>query len=152
VKTVQTKDTLRAADSDFLTLINMTVGILLIAAVVLAAVVLYNLGVLTYVERERELATLKVVGFRTRRIRGLLFSQNTILTAIGAIIGVPLGYWLIGYMLATLSDSMDMRVTIYAVSLILSVVGAFIVSAIVCTALSRRVKTLDMVSALKSVE
>ena len=152
VKTVLTKTSLRASNETFLASMDLLVGILLLAAVLLAVVVLYNLGVLAYVERERDLATLKVIGFRTRRIRALLFWQNTALTALGIAAGLPLGRWLIGFILDTLSDTMDMDAILTPVSLLLSIVGTFCVSAPVCLALSRKVRHLDMISALKAVE
>ena len=56
-------------------IMNMMVAVLIVAATVLGIVVLYNLGVMSYTERYREMATLKVVGFRNRKIGKLLISQ-----------------------------------------------------------------------------
>ncbi len=73
-------------------LMNLMVAILIVAAIVLGIVVLYNLGVMSYVERHRELATLKVLGFRDKAIGKLLVSQNIWMTLLGILIGLPGGY------------------------------------------------------------
>ena len=69
----------------------MMVLIFVLAAIVLGTVVLYNLGIMSYVERYRELATLKILGFRNRHIVRLLISQNIWLTVVGVLIGLPAG-------------------------------------------------------------
>jgi ABC-type antimicrobial peptide transport system permease subunit len=77
--------------NSFVQIMDSMVIILVVAAVILGVVVLYNLGIMSYVERSRELATLKVLGFRNRTIGKLLISQNIWLTGIGVIIGLPAG-------------------------------------------------------------
>ena len=70
---------------------NTIAFILIIFGGVLALVVLYNLGILNFYERMRELATLKVLGFMNNEIKTLVLRENTIFTIIGIIIGIPLG-------------------------------------------------------------
>ncbi|UKI49605.1 MAG: FtsX-like permease family protein [Clostridium sp.] len=72
-------------------MMNLSITVLTIASVVLGVVVLYNLGMMSYIERFKEMATLKVLGFNDRKIARLLISQNMWLTIIGIIIGLPLG-------------------------------------------------------------
>lgn len=76
----QDKRQLMDSFSSFVSIMDGMVFILIIAAVVLGIVVLYNLGIMSYVERFRELATLKVLGFRSKRIGQLLITQNLWLT------------------------------------------------------------------------
>lgn len=87
----QDKDMIMDTYDTFMEIMNLMVLIFVVAAIVLGTVVLYNLGVMSYVERYRELATLKVLGYRDKRIGGLLISQNIWLTVIGVLIGLPAG-------------------------------------------------------------
>ncbi len=59
--------------------------------IVMGVVVLYNLGVLSYIEKVKEIATLKVLGVRSGNIRFILLQQNFVITAIGAVLGIPFG-------------------------------------------------------------
>lgn len=138
---------------DDLTEAMMTMVYLLIsAAVVLAVVVLYNLGILSFNEKERDLATLKVVGFKSKPLQRLLLTQNLILSAIGFILGVPAGKWLIDVMIATMGESFDMITTILPLNIILSFVMIFVLSVGVNQLFSGKIRRLDMVGSLKGVE
>ncbi len=152
VESIQNKNNLMNNFNELLESIRMIIVILVIGAILLGSVVLYNLGALSFTERIRELATLKVLGFHPKQIRSLLSMQNIWLTILGILIGVPIGYWLIEFMLSTMPASLDMRAIISKTSVIISVLGTFIVSVTVNLLLSRNIKRIDMVSALKSVE
>lgn len=128
------------------------VGVLIVAAVLLGLVVLYNMGVLSFMEKTREVATLKVLGFSTKQIRKILQQQNIWITVIGIVIGLWLGYWLLVVMMGTMSDDMDMPVTVNLLSYLYAIVGTGLVSLSVNRMLSGRVKTICMVDALKGVE
>ena len=128
------------------------VGVLIVAAVLLGLVVLYNMGVLSFMEKTREVATLKVLGFSTKRIRKILQQQNIWITVIGIGIGLWLGYRLLVVMMGTMSDDMDMPVTVNVLSYLYAIVGTGLVSLSVNRMLSGRVKTICMVDALKGVE
>ena len=128
------------------------VGVLIVAAVLLGLVVLYNMGVLSFMEKTREVATLKVLGFSTKQIRKILQQQNIWITVIGIVIGLWLGYWLLVVMMGTMSDDMDMPVTVNLLSYLYAIVGTGLVSLSVNRMLPGRVKTICMVDALKGVE
>ena len=128
------------------------VGVLIVAAVLLGMVVLSNMGVLSFMEKTREVATLKVLGFSTKRIRKILQQQNIWITVIGILIGLWLGYQLIVVMMGTMSDDMDMPVNVNLLSYLYAIVGTGLVSLSVNRMLSGRVKTICMVDALKGVE
>ncbi len=131
---------------------NILIYVLMLAAVVLAVVVLYNLGVLSFLEKQRELSTLKVIGFNTGRIRSLLLTQNIWMTALGSLLGIPVGLWILRYIFQYMGDSFDFITIVYATSYLYSILGTFLVSILVNRLFSRRVKSLDMVSSLKGVE
>jgi putative ABC transport system permease protein len=131
---------------------DVLIYVLILAAIILAVVVLYNLGVLSFLERQRELSTLKVIGFKTSRIRALLFTQNLWMTALGVLFGMPVGLWILEYIFQFLGDSFDFITVVKLTSYLYSILGTFLVSILVNRLFSRRVKKLDMVSSLKGVE
>lgn len=131
---------------------NVMIAMMVSGAIVLGLVVLYNLGVLSFVEKMREIATLKVLGFKTIKIRGILQKQNVWLTVIGIVCGIPIGYGLLYLICSTMSDTMDLIPVIMMPSYIYSIGGTFLVSFGVNLLLSGKVKTIDMVDALKGVE
>ena len=131
---------------------NILVYVLIAAAVLLAVVVLYNLGILSFTERQRELATLKVIGFQSKKICRLLLTQNIWFAAIGLLIGIPLGKWLIDVMLAFLGDSFDMMSIITISNIALSTALTFFLSILVNLMFLGKIKRIDMVSSLKGVE
>lgn len=143
---------LRSDLEDNMEMMNIMVAILIIAAVLLGIIVLYNMGVLSFLEKTREVATLKVLGFSTGRIRTILRQQNNWITVIGIVFGLVLGYLLLEVMMQTMTEDQDMPAVIYAFSYILSIVGTWGVSTGVNTMLSKKVKTICMVDALKGVE
>lgn len=130
----------------------MMVYILVAAAVVLGVVVLYNLGVLSLVEKHREMATLKVLGFSTSKIRSILQLQNIFLTSVGIVLGIPCGMGLIAALFGSMPESMDYIPTWELPSFVYTIGGTFLLSIAVNRILSRKVKTVDMVDALKGQE
>ncbi len=128
------------------------VYIMVIGAVLLGVVVLYNLGVLSFVEKTREVATLKVLGFRSSKIRNILQKQNIWLTVAGIGSGLYAGWAMLYVICTTVSDTLDMYPIISIPTYLYSVVGTFAVSVAVNFMFSKKVKTIDMVDALKGVE
>lgn len=152
ISSIQHTDDL-AYDWDNLTqAMMMMVYVLIVAASVLSIVVLYNLGLLSFMEMERELATLKVIGLKSKKLRRLLLTQNLWLSAIGFLIGIPAGKFLVDYMISTAGDSFDMISTIHPSNILLSFVITFALSILVNLMFSRKIKKLDMVASLKGVE
>ncbi len=133
-------------------MMNLMVVILIIAAVVLGVIVLYNMGVLSFMEKTREVATLKVLGFSSGRIRKILSQQNAWITVIGIVLGMILGYQFLDIMMQTMSEDNDMPTVIYLLSYVYSIIGTWGVSFGVNYFLSGKVKTICMVDALKGVE
>ncbi|MCR4740097.1 MAG: ABC transporter permease [Lachnospiraceae bacterium] len=128
------------------------VYIMIAAAVILGVVVLYNLGVLSLVEKYREMATLKVLGFTTKKIRSILQMQNIWVTVLGIIAGIPSGMVIINVLFGTMPESMDYVPKYRPLSYLYTIVGTFVLSMAVNRVLSRKVKTVDMVDALKGQE
>lgn len=137
---------------DNMEMMNLMVGILILAAVLLGVIVLYNLGVLSFLEKTREVATLKVLGFSSGQIRKILRQQNSWITAIGIALGLFLGYRLLDGIMQTMTEDQDMPTVVYTLSYLYSIAGTWLVSTGVNTVLSGKVRTICMVDALKGVE
>lgn len=105
----QDKQTIMDTYDSFMDIMNIMVLMFVLGAVILGIVVLYNLGVMSYVERSRELATLKVLGFRDRHIGRLLISQNVWLTALGVVIGLPAGIGTLQVLITALATEYELK-------------------------------------------
>ncbi len=149
---VQTIGAMRESFEAILESMRGVVALLILAAAILGIVVLYNLGSLSLTERARDMATLKVLGFPDRRIRGLLSRQNALLTALGILPGVPLGFFCASLLLSSITDATDFPTVVSWHSYLISIAGTFLLSQLVNLALSGRIGKIDMVGALKSVE
>ena len=130
----------------------LLIYILIFFAGLLAIVVLYNLGLLSFTEIEREIATLKVLGFKTGALRKLLLTQNLWFTAIGFVLGLPVGYYILAIMWESSGDSFYILPSISPVNFLITLVITFALSILVNLMFSRKIKRLDMVESLKGVE
>jgi putative ABC transport system permease protein len=128
------------------------IWLLVIAAVALGIVVLYNLGVMSYTERYREMATLKVVGFKNSKIGRLLISQNLWLTVLGILIGLPAGVGVLQYLLTALASEYEMKLALGPGTYLVSILLTFGVSLAVGLMVARKNRSIDMVAALKTEE
>ena len=152
VANIQSRQSILDSFDTFMDLMNKMVGLLVIAAVILGIVVLYNLGIMSYTERYREMATLKVVGFKDSRIGRLLISQNMWLTVIGILLGIPAGVGVLQYLLTALASEYELKLVLGPVTWLVSVLLTFGVSLAVGLMISRKNRTIDMVAALKTEE
>lgn len=146
----------QAMEDDFeksFALINMVVYVILILAALLAFVVLFTLSNINISERQRELATIKVLGFYYPEVHSYVNKETWILTLIGIAAGMPLG-WILGrYVMGILKfPSLEFYIDLYPVSYLyaigITLVFAFVVNLITNKSLDK----INMVEALKSVE
>lgn len=149
---IQDKQSIVESFETFTSLLNLSVTVLIAAAIVLGVVVLYNLGVMSYTERYREMATLKVVGFKDKKIAGLLIGQNMWVTVIGVILGLPLAAGALGYLVKELASEYEMRVVMGWKTFLISTLLTFCVSLVVSLFVAKKNKKIDMVEALKGAE
>ena len=149
---VQSKKAIMDSFDTFMDLLNTMIVLLVAAAVILGIVVLYNLGIMSYTERYRELATLKVVGFKDRKIASLLISQNLWLTVAGILIGLPAGIAVLKYLVTALASEYELKMVLGLPTYLVSILLTFLVSLAVGLALARKNRHIDMVAALKTEE
>ena len=133
-------------------IMNAFVLILALAAALLGVVVLYNLGVMSYVERSRELATLKVLGFRDWHIGRLLIGQNLWLILAGVLLGLHAGIGVLQFLLVTLADEYELKLALGALTYSVSILLTFGVSLAVGWMMAGKNRKADMVEALKGAE
>ena len=152
IKSVQSKQAIIDSFDTFMEIMNMMIAILIAAALILGTVVLYNLGVMSYTERYREMATLKVIGFGDKKIGRLLIGQNLWISAVGILIGLPAGVGALDYLIKALASEYEMKLSISPVTCIVSIALTLGVSALVSTVIAKKNRRIDMVEALKGAE
>lgn len=130
----------------------LLIKILIFFACLLAIVVLYNLGLMSFTEIEREIATLKVLGFKTNDLRRLLLTQNLLFTSVGLLIGIPLGTFILRYMWKASSEVFYLIPALTPTNVILTTAITFTLSIVVNLMFSQKIKKLDMVESLKGPE
>ena len=130
----------------------MMIGALIVLSIVLGIVVLYNLGTMSYFERYRELSTLKVVGFKDKKIGKLLITQNMWLTIIGFLIGFPSGIGATYILVKALGSEYEMKLLFGWMTIVIPAVLIFSVSLFVSWLVSKKNKKINMVEALKVPE
>ena len=133
--------------------VNAAVTIIILSAAALALVVLYNLTNINITERIRELATIKVLGFYDHEVAMYIYRENILLTILGIALGQLLGKYLCSYLVQTIEMDFVMfgrraQTRDYLLSILLSLVFALIVNFLMYF----RMKKIDMVQSLKSVE
>lgn len=148
----QDKQAIMDTYDSFMDIMNVMVLMFVAGAIVLGIVVLYNLGLMSYVERSRELATLKVLGFRDKHIGKLLISQNIWLTVLGVLIGLSAGIGVLQALLITLASEYELKLCLGILTYTVSLLVTFGVSLAVSLIVARKNKKIDMVGALKGAE
>lgn len=144
---------LRQQVEDMLEALDLVIVVLILSAGMLAFVVLYNLNNINITERKRELATLKVLGFYNNEVCAYVYRENIILTLIGAVFGMALGRILHQFIIVTVEiDSVMFGRNINAVSYLYGFLITIAFSCIVNGVMYFKLKNINMVESLKSVE
>lgn len=152
IKSKQSKEDIIKSFDTFTQMMDSMILVLIAGALILGVVVLYNLGVMSYTERHREMATLKVVGFKDKKIGNLLIGQNLWLSIVGIIIGFPCGIGTLAYLLKALAGEYEMKLAISPKTVVFSIALTMGMSLLVSLMVSRKNKKIDMVEALKGAE
>lgn len=149
---VNSREDMIAAYEKSMEVVNILVFVMVIFSTIMIVVVLYNSGSLSFNERIKELATLKVMGLQSTQIRHLLTVQNIWLSVIGITIGTPLGNISLNAMMNSNGENFDYSLSVPVADYIISAVIVLIVSMLVSFMFSSRIKKLDLVETLKGVE
>ncbi|MBQ8634236.1 MAG: FtsX-like permease family protein [Lachnospiraceae bacterium] len=133
--------------------LEMVVVVLIIAAGMLAFIVLYNLNNINIIERRRELATLKVLGFFDVEVANYVYRENILLTALGILAGVVMGFFLHRFVILTVEiDMMMFGREIEWPSYLYSVLLTCIFAVLINFGMFYKLRKIDMVESLKSAE
>lgn len=144
---------LRARFLKMLDGMNYIVLVVLICAGALAFIVLYNLTNISIIERQREIATVKVLGFYKREAERYVFRENIMLTVLGLIVGYPMGYLLHAYVMEQIRiDMITFDTRIAPITLLYAAGLTMLFSVIVNLSMRPRIRSIHMAEALKSGE
>lgn len=147
-----TQDTKNMVANMMLSL-NYVVWLVISCAGVLAFVVLFNLSNINLTERVREIATIKVLGFYPRETGAYVFRENIVLTALGALTGLPLGVALHRFVMSQIQvDIVSFQTRIFPVSFALALGVTFLFAFLVDLVMRRKLAHINMAESLKSIE
>ena len=153
VKTVTYNDETINSYRSMLKSVDSVVVVLVVAAALLAFVVLYNLTNINITERVREIATLKVLGFTPHEVNAYIYRETMLLSLIGAFVGLFLGIGMEGFVVITAEvDQVMFGREIHALSFVVAFALTMLFSLIVTVAMKYKLKKIDMVEILKSVD
>ncbi len=153
VDIIQSKANLQEGIESMLDTMKTMITILIVVSAILGFVIIYNLGILSFTEKQYQFATLKVLGFKNQQIKKIFIKQNLWLSIIGIVLGLPLGFIMVDYIFkSALGENYDFSASIKPLSYLLAAGGSLIVAIFVNKVLSRKVKTIDMVTSLKGNE
>ena len=142
------------ADMQKLTKSVMSIVYFLIAgSILLSVVILYNLGMLNFVERTKEYATMKVLGFYQKEIRRIVGIESVIILLVGLILGIPLGLWFLRTYIGIIQfKSFEWVPTLNTWSLVFAVCLLAVTTQVVNAILAGKIKRIVMAQSLKSTD
>ena len=153
IETIQNIDSLKDGMAGMLSMMKTMLILIIVIAVLLGGIIIYNLGILSYTEKQYQFATLKVLGFRDRQIEKIFIKQNNWVAILSIIVGLPGGFYLTDFLFKTaIEEHYDFGAWISIRTYILSAIGTFIISYLVSKFLARKIKKIDMVTSLKGNE
>lgn len=153
VSLVQDIDELKNSLESMLSMMKSMIMLIIVFAIGLGAIIIYNMGILSYSEKQYQFATLKVLGFSDKKIRKIFVQQNNWITVLSIIIGLPTGYYMTSWIFkSVIADNYDFSAYINLSTYLIAIIGTILVSTIVSRMLSKKVNKIDMVSSLKANE
>lgn len=153
VSLVQDINELKNSLESMLSMMKSMIMLIIVFAIGLGAIIIYNMGILSYSEKQYQFATLKVLGFSDKKIRKIFVQQNNWITVLSIIIGLPTGYYMTSWIFkSVIADNYDFSAYINLSTYLIAIIGTILVSIIVSRMLSKKVNKIDMVSSLKANE
>ena len=153
IETIQDIESLKEGMTGMLSMMKTMLVLIIGIAILLGGIIIYNLGILSYTEKQYQFATLKVLGFKDKKIKNIFIKQNNWIAIASIIIGLPLGYLLTDWLFKTaIEEHYDFGAEITVITYVISAVGTFVISYLVSKFLARKIKKIDMVMSLKGNE
>lgn len=153
VDTIADKDDLKESAQFILKQNSFIFIMFIISAVILSFGAIYTISSINIYERNRELATLKVLGYQKTKINRLIFSENMILTTFAVIIALPISGYMYSIIIEALSSTHQQipdQINIFV--MLVSVILAFLLTTLSNLLLRRKVSRINMIESLKSIE
>ena len=153
VSVIQDIKSLKEGMTNMLSTMKEMIVLIIGIAILLGSIIIYNLGILSYTEKQYQFATLKVLGFKDKQIKKIFIKQNNWIAIISIIIGLPLGYYLTDWLFKTaIEEHYDFGANISISTYLIAAFGTFIISYIVSRFLAKKINDIDMVTSLKGNE
>ncbi|MBR1540082.1 MAG: ABC transporter permease [Clostridia bacterium] len=153
VNTIQSIGNIRSEMDNMLQMMFMVIYLLIGISIALGFVIIYNLGILSFTEKEYQFATLKVLGYKNKQIKKIFIKQNIWITIVAILLSFPVAFWVTDYIFANaIGDIYDFNAYIRPITYAISGLGSFIVSYLINKFLARKINKIDMVSSLKGNE
>ena len=153
VELIQDIKALEESMETMLSMMKKMIILIICFAILLGAIIIYNMGILSYSEKEYQFATLKVLGFSDKKIKKIFIEQNIWITVASIILGLPSGYFLTSWLFKVcLDEAYDFAVHIELWTYLVATIGTLLVSYFVSLKLAKKVENIDMVSSLKGNE
>ncbi|MBP3339950.1 MAG: ABC transporter permease [Lachnospiraceae bacterium] len=144
---------MRERVEDMMEMLNAVIVLVIVCAGALAFIVLFNLSNINITERQREIATIKVLGFYKSETGAYVFRENLILTFIGILVGLPVGTVFLDFVLAQINvDMVSIKPIITAKSIIFTVLTVLVFFEVVDLVMRKKIEKINMAESLKSVE
>ncbi|MFU9936683.1 FtsX-like permease family protein [Fannyhessea vaginae] len=138
---------------NMISVVDYVVAVLIISAILLAFIVLYNLTNINIEERLREIASLKVLGFTKREIYAYIFREVFLLSLLGDVFGLGVGVYLERFVVATAEvDYVMFSRTIHLESFVIAFVLTLVFTGLILLVMTPKLNRIDMVESLKSVD
>ena len=128
------------------------INALIFFAVILVIVILYNLNMLSFTEMEKEITTLKVLGFKNSSLTKILATQSLLFIIIGFIVGVPIGQRILSILIPAFGNNFYLKPTLSATTIAITFIIIISTSIITNIIFSHKIKKLDMADSLKDLE
>ena len=133
-------DSLAESITDMLSMMKKMIALIIFIAEVLGIIIIYNLGILSYTEKQYQFATLKVLGFSDKKIEKIFVKQNNWIAIASIVLGLPLGYMLTEWLFQTaIEEHYDFNAYILPITYIIATVAVYVISYIVSKFLSKKI-------------
>ena len=153
IETIQDINSLKEGMTGMLSMMKTMLVLIIGIAVLLGGIIIYNLGILSYTEKQYQFSTLKVLGFEDKQIENIFIKQNNWIAIASIIIGLPCGFYLTDWLFKTaIEEHYDFGAFIEIKTYVIAAIGTFVISYLVSKFLARKIKKIDMVTSLKGNE
>lgn len=153
VSTITSIESMKEQMNSMLEMISSMIVLLIAISAILGFIIIYNMGILALSEKMYQFATLKVLGFKFRKLALIYTQQNLWLTIVGIILGLPLGYEFTDFMFKyAIGDNYDFFANIDLSAYLIAIIGTLMIMLVTSVVLSRSLKKVDMVASLKANE